>query len=275
LAISLTYPWVVGSRSAAADPAAPPQADPPPSNPVAIGVRLADVETALVQSQGQVDDAAAELRRQVVNAFVDGGSARVTDSLLLGRAGYDGVLRKEYVAILTGNAQGAYHRLVAARADLNAEQARLQQELRWAQATVAQAVSAPDAGAVAVSDSSPTSALTIDNPQDFAVALLRALGDPVSLSNTEAIVAWCSREGGGWNNVAHFNPLNTSMRMPGSHSINGDGVQSYISWSQGIVATVATLNSGAYRGILAALSAGSSIGAVEGAVEASSWGTHF
>jgi hypothetical protein len=63
--------------------------------------------------------------------------------------------------------------------------------------------------------------------------------------------------------------------MPGSYAINGSDVQSYNSWSQGLVATVATLNSGAYRGILAALSAGSSIGAVEGAVADSPWGTHF
>jgi hypothetical protein len=63
--------------------------------------------------------------------------------------------------------------------------------------------------------------------------------------------------------------------MPGSHSINGSGVQSYTSWSQGLTATVATLNGGAYRGILAALKAGGGVGAVEGAVSSSPWGTHF
>jgi hypothetical protein len=270
---SLTYPWIVGARSAVADPVAP-QADPPTSNPVAIGVRLADVETALAQSQGQVDDAAAQLRRQAVNAFMEGGSARVNNSWFQGSDAYDGALRKEYVAILTGNAQGAFQRLDRARADLKAQQVRLQQELKWAQAAVAQAVSAPGA-AVAVSDSSSSAPFTINTPQDFAVDLLRALGDPVSSASTQAIVAWCKAEGGAWNNPAHFNPLNTSMRMPGSYGINGSDVQSYTSWSQGLVATVATLNSGAYRGILAALSEGYSVGAVEGAVASSPWGTHF
>src|SRR5205814_680714 len=114
-----------------------------------------------------------------------------------------------------------------------------------------------------------------NTPQDFAVALLRTLGDPISLQNTTSIVAWYQREGGAWNSPAKFNPLNTSMQMPGSHRINGAGVQSYTSWSQGLTATVATLNSGASRGILAALRAGNSTSAVEGAVAASPWGTHF
>ena len=117
--------------------------------------------------------------------------------------------------------------------------------------------------------------LAINGPPDFAVALLRTLGDPMTMQNIGAIVAWCTREGGAWNSPARFNPLNTSLKMPGSHGINGDGVQSYTSWSQGLTATVATLNSGAYRGILAALSVGSSVGAVESAVAASPWGTHF
>ncbi|HWC37238.1 MAG TPA: hypothetical protein VG476_01860 [Acidimicrobiales bacterium] len=274
VAASLIYPSAVGPSSAAADPAAPPQADPPASNPVAIGLRLADAETALAESQGQLEDAVTQVRLQAVNAFVEGGSARVDNSLFQGSGGYEGALRKEYVATLSGNAQNAYDRLVRARADLKAEQVRLQQELKWAQGAVAQEVSAPGA-AVAASASSPTIPLTINTPQDFAVALLRALGDPVTSSNTEAIVAWYKREGGAWNSPAHFNPLNTSMRMPGSYGINGSDVQSYTSWSQGLVATVATLNSGQYRGILAALSSGSSVSAVEGAVAASPWGTHF
>lgn len=272
---SLAYPWTVGAKSAVADPVAPPPASPPLTNPVAISARLAAAETALAQSQAQVDAAEAQLRQGAVASFVDGGSARVVDSLFQGSGGYQGALRKAYLTTVTGDARDAVHRVMSARADLKAEETRLQAELQWAQANVAQVVSAPSGDAVAASDTSSTPSLTINSPQDFAVALLRALGDPVSLANTQAIVAWCKAEGGGWNNVARFNPLNTSMRMPGSHSINGDSVQSYTSWSQGLVATVATLNSGAYRGILAALSAGTSVGAVESAISSSSWGTHF
>jgi hypothetical protein len=255
-----------------ASPIAQQQADPAPTNPVAIGLRLANAETALAQTQGQVDAAESHLRQQAVSSFVEGGSARIANSLFQGRGGYDSALRKEYVATVTGDAQDAVRRLVRARADLKAEQARLQGELQLAQATVAQAVSAP---ILADQDPSTTASLAINTPPDFAVALLRTLGDPMTLQNIGAIVAWCTREGGAWNSPARFNPLNTSLKMPGSHAINGDGVQSYTSWSQGLTATVATLNSGAYRGILAALSAGSSVGAVEGAVGASPWGTHF
>ena len=122
---------------------------------------------------------------------------------------------------------------------------------------------------------SAMSSLAINGPPDFAVALLKTLGDPVTSQNTQAIVAWCQREGGAWKSPSHFNPLNTSLRMPGSHAINGDGVQSYTSWSEGLTATVATLNSPSYRRILAALSAGNSVQAVESAVSASPWGTHF
>jgi hypothetical protein len=119
------------------------------------------------------------------------------------------------------------------------------------------------------------SSLAINGPQDFAVALLKTLGDPVTAPNTQAIVAWCQREGGAWHSPSHFNPLNTSLKMPGSHAIIGDGVLSYTSWSEGLTATVATLNSPSYRRILAALSAGTSVQAVESAVAASPWGTHF
>jgi hypothetical protein len=273
---SLSYPVAVGLRPALADPIPQQQANPAPTNPVAIGLRIASAETALAQSQGQVDAAESELRQEAVSSFVEGGSARVTNSLFQGQGGYDSVLREEYLATLTGDAQDAVRRLVRSRADLKAEQARLQGELQLAQATVAQAVSATGDGTTLTDqDPSATASFTISGPPDFAVALLRTLGDPLTTSNIGAIVAWCTREGGAWNSPARFNPLNTSMKMPGSHAINGAGVQSYTSWSQGLTATIATLNTGSYRGILAALSAGSSVGAVEGAVAASPWGTHF
>jgi hypothetical protein len=261
---------------AVASPVAQQQADPAPTNPVAISLRLAEAETALAQSQGQLDEAESQLRQQAVSSFVEGGSVRITNSQFQGNSGYEALLRKEYVATLTGDAQDGVRRLVRARADLKAEQARLQGELQLAQATIAQAVSASgDGAALADQDPSATGPIVVNNPQDFAFALLRTLGDPLTLPNVGAIVAWCHREGGAWNSPAKFNPLNTSMKMPGSHAINGSAVQSYTSWSQGLTATVATLNSGAYRGILAALAAGSSTSAVEGAVSASPWGTHF
>jgi hypothetical protein len=252
------------------------QADPALTNPVAISLKLAGAETALAQSQGQMVAAESQLRQQAVSSFVEGGSARISNSLFEGSGNYDALLGKEYLATMTGDARDAVQRLVRARADLQAERARLQGELQLAQATIAQAVSASGDGVtLADQGQSLTGSLAINSPQDFAVAMLKALGDPISPQNLDAIVTWCKREGGAWNSPARFNPLNTSLRMPGSHAINGSAVQSYTSWSQGLTATIATLNGGAYRRILAALSAGTSASAVESAVAASPWGTHF
>jgi len=182
--------------------------------------------------------------------------------------------RRSPLATVTANEQSAVRRLAQARSALQAEQAKLEADERMFQmadgAGNVQVASATSAGP----DPSATS-LAINGPQGFAVALLQALGDPVTSQNTLAIEAWYQREGGAWNSPARYNPLNTSMRMPGSHAINGAGVQSYTSWSEGLTATVATLNSPSYRRILAALSAGNSVQAVENAVASSPWGTHF
>jgi hypothetical protein len=105
------------------------------------------------------------------------------------------------------------------------------------------------------------------------LALLNAIGAPVTSQNLEAIVSWETAEGGGFGNRAAFNPLNTTLPMPGSHPITAIGVQAYTSSSQGLSATVNTLRGGAYRGIIAALKAGNSAQAVERAVAASPWGT--
>jgi hypothetical protein len=113
----------------------------------------------------------------------------------------------------------------------------------------------------------------INTPQDFALALLNALGDPLTGQNTEAIVSWEQKEGGAWNSPAQYNPLNTTRPMAGSYSINGVGVQAYTSWSEGLAATTQTLDEGMYSGILAALKAGNSAQAVERAVASSVWGT--
>jgi len=240
------------------------------SQPDAIGMQLASDEAALVQVQGQVDTLAARLRQQAVNAYVDGTPANPPFQ----GGGYSSVLQREYLATVTNNEQDALRRLDQARSALRAEQARLEADEQAGQSLVAQAL-APGAIAASAGPDQSTGSLAINGPPDFAVALLKTLGAPVTMQNIAAIVAWCQREGGGWGNVARFNPLNTSMRMPGSHAINGDGVQSYTSWSQGLTATAATLNGGSYRGILAALDAGNSVAAVERAVASSPWGTHF
>jgi hypothetical protein len=96
----------------------------------------------------------------------------------------------------------------------------------------------------------------INDPKGFAVNLLKSLGDPVTDANVNSIVAWEKREGGHWNNSAHYNPLNTTQREAGSSSMNSVGVQSYNSWDQGLQATVKTLHNGYYNDILGALKSG-------------------
>jgi hypothetical protein len=110
-------------------------------------------------------------------------------------------------------------------------------------------------------------------PEGWADALLSSLGDPSSAENMRAVTAWERAEGGHWANDARFNPLNTTLREPGSTSINGVGVQAYTSWDEGLTATRDTLRNSRYGGILAALSAGDCAGCVAAAVAASPWGT--
>jgi hypothetical protein len=110
-------------------------------------------------------------------------------------------------------------------------------------------------------------------PASWAQALLALLGDPVSAENVRALVGWERAEGGHWGNSAHYNPLNTTQREPGSSSMNSVGVQAFSSWDQGLTATRTTLLNGRYGGILAALAAGSCATCVASAVGASPWGT--
>jgi hypothetical protein len=269
---ALAYSLTAGPKPAAAD-SSTQVADPALAQLDAIGVQLAHDETALTQTQGQLGAIAAHLREQAVSAYVDGGSP---NAAFQSGGDYNRLLQQEYLGTVTGNEQDAVHRLDRTRSALQAEQARLEADERFFQAADAGAANLQVASAAsATPDPSASSPLDINGPPDFAIALLKTLGDPLTIQNTQAIVTWCQREGGAWNSPAHFNPLNTSMRMPGSHGINGDGVQSYTSWSEGLTATVATLNGGSYRGILAALSAGTSAQAVENAVASSPWGTHF
>jgi hypothetical protein len=139
------------------------------------------------------------------------------------------------------------------------------------QAPKSQPASTPAAASTSFTGSSSSGA--INTPHDFAVALLNAIGAPVTSQNLLAIVSWETAEGGGFGNRAQFNPLNTTLPLPGSHPITMIGVQAYTSSSQGLTATVNTLRGGAYRGIVAALKAGNSAQAVERAVAASPWGT--
>jgi hypothetical protein len=116
----------------------------------------------------------------------------------------------------------------------------------------------------------------VTTPLDFARALLGALNLPLSSNNVAAVVAWEAAEGGHYANAAHFNPLNTTLREPGSTSIGGPaGVQAYISWAAGLEATAATLKASAYAPIRAALAQSSPVVLTLKAIDSTPWGTHF
>jgi hypothetical protein len=110
-------------------------------------------------------------------------------------------------------------------------------------------------------------------PTTFAQALLGLLGEPITDANVQAVTAWEAAEGGNWHNTASYNPLNTTLREPGSVSVNSAGVQAYTSWNQGLDATASTLQEGSYAGIRDALASGNDPQGVVDAVLASPWGT--
>lgn len=115
--------------------------------------------------------------------------------------------------------------------------------------------------------------MTTYNPTTWAQALLAKIGAPADDQNTQAVVAWETAEGGHWHNTATYNPLNTTQSEPGAYPINSAGVEAYTSWDQGLTATTATLQNGAYAPILSALATGTDPQSVLDAIVASPWGT--
>lgn len=91
--------------------------------------------------------------------------------------------------------------------------------------------------------------------RDWRIDVLRSLGAPVTKANLAFLSAWQRQEGGHTNNDAHFNWLNTTTGRS-FPAINGIGVRSYPDYGTGIRQTVATLNNGRYRNIVAGLRLG-------------------
>lgn len=111
------------------------------------------------------------------------------------------------------------------------------------------------------------------NVRQWARALLEELGIPKNPVGVYDLRQWAAAEGGHWNNSAHFNPLNTTQNAPGASSMNSVGVKSYGSWDQGLKATVDTLKSGRYGGILKALQGHQPYSEFSQALTSSPWGT--
>jgi hypothetical protein len=107
---------------------------------------------------------------------------------------------------------------------------------------------------------------------DYAERVLHRLDIAPTRRNLRGLQAWFNAEGGDRANNAHFNLLGTTLRRPGSTSINSVGVQSFKSLKQGVGATARTLKNGNYGAILDALENGNAHD-IANAVGSSPWGT--
>ena len=114
--------------------------------------------------------------------------------------------------------------------------------------------------------------------QEFAKALLAKAGIAATDSSITALTTWMHWEGGTKNNS--FNPLNTTLDMPGAGLFNKEGVKTYSSLAQGVDATYSTLTGKdaagrGYTTILNDLKAGAPLNQVVADINNSSWGTHI
>lgn len=91
-------------------------------------------------------------------------------------------------------------------------------------------------------------------PPNWERRLAVLLGVPDGRIPTTVILlsAWQRAEGGS----ARWNPLNTTLPLPGSWLYNTAGVRNYLHATQGVAATGATLANGLYDGLLGALQSG-------------------
>lgn len=127
---------------------------------------------------------------------------------------------------------------------------------------VADAVAPPPAGAGSV-----TGMPGGYSPGAWATWFLSDAHLPETACDISAVKAWQGEEG----TFGKFkNPLDTTEREPGSRSINSVNVQQFVSFAQGIHATVVTLYNGRYPAVIAALRAGNNAERIARAV----WGPH-
>lgn len=113
--------------------------------------------------------------------------------------------------------------------------------------------------------------------RDFALAFLAGLGKPTTDHNVIAVLTWIRSEFGRSAPIpAHFNPLATTTDDEPNTDYNSVHVRNYVSFDQGVRASVHTLENGArgYDGILGAFDKGDDPRDVIAAIRASAWGSH-
>jgi hypothetical protein len=115
-------------------------------------------------------------------------------------------------------------------------------------------------------------ALSNGTPMSFgrwAAAFLGRIGAPVARNNLVVMVAWETAE----YTAARWNPLATTYPMTGSTMFNSSRVRNYLSLSQGLDATIATLRAPGYGydAILAGLARNADPMTTAQAINASRW----
>lgn len=108
---------------------------------------------------------------------------------------------------------------------------------------------------------------------EWVHAFLTALKAPVSFINVQIVYDWIYSESGGGGGM--WNPLNTVQPYPGATDYNTVGVKNYLSWDDGIAATIIVITDGQYDEIVNALRAGNSVIRLKDAITTSIWGTHI
>lgn len=103
----------------------------------------------------------------------------------------------------------------------------------------------------------------------WARDLLARLSLPGTLQNALSLVAQCQAEGGS----AKFNPLNCTVKAPGSSDYNDVPVQNYTSYQQGLSVTAGMMRQENMHLLYGSLKAGTSAEAYWHALAASPWGT--
>jgi murein DD-endopeptidase MepM/ murein hydrolase activator NlpD len=129
---------------------------------------------------------------------------------------------------------------------------------------------------VSMSSGSSVNMSNSGSQAEFATSLLAGLGAPLTEGNVKALTTWMRFEGGHWKNSASYNPLNTTLTVPGSKSMNSVGVKAYANWNEGLQATISTLTGAkadarGYTAIVDALRSGTDPNSVLNAVNNSAW----
>ncbi len=105
----------------------------------------------------------------------------------------------------------------------------------------------------------------------WATDFLSGLGAPTTPQNVQFVESWMQGESG--HGGGQFNPLNSTQGAVGATNLNSVGVKNYVSYQQGIQASVATFTQTQWASLLNALKAndqGAAVAALES--EYASWG---